>query len=50
MTEPAPQDRAAERETARSKLIGRAIIIAFGLLLLAYIAVMWLPRLPAHGR
>lgn len=45
MTDPTPQDR----ETARSKLIGRLIIIAFGVLLLAYIAVMWLPRLPSHG-
>lgn len=40
MTDPQPEDR----EAARRKLIGRAIIIAFGVLLLAYIAVMWLPR------
>jgi hypothetical protein len=45
MTDPKPEDR----ETARSKLIGRLIIIAFGLLLLAYIAVMWFPKLPARG-
>jgi hypothetical protein len=48
MTGPAPEDRDTDRETARRKLIGRAIIIAFGVLLLAYIAVMWLPRQGGH--
>jgi hypothetical protein len=37
-----------DAETRRSKLIGRLIIVAFGLLLLAYIAVMWLPRQGSH--
>jgi hypothetical protein len=38
-----------DAEIRRRKLIGRLIIVAFGVLLLAYIAVMWLPRLPSRG-
>ena len=40
MTEPKPDDR----ETRRSKLFGRLMIIGLGLLLLVYCAAMFLPR------
>jgi len=36
---PPPPDRRDPAEVRRSKLIGRAVIIGFGLLLLAYIVV-----------
>jgi hypothetical protein len=45
MSEPTPSPERDPAEVRRSKLIGRAVIVGFGLLLLAYIVVTF-----AHGR